>query len=340
MVRVCMIMIILGMMTEAQTVRPVRDDVGFCWDARQMERLVSYLAKHEETTAPAGSLVAGISPHDDYLYAARVYYPLYRKLRAKEVVVFGVTHGTVRRKIGDPKGIVILDDFARWTGVAKPVEISPLREYIKARLDSGYFRVDDTAHVYEHSIEALVPFVQYFNPDFRLTPIMVTAMPFEKMDEIAEALSRIIAGYMREQRLAPGKDIVFLMSCDANHYGRDFNNAPFGEDAEAHRKATEQDVRIVRSYLTGPMTEDMIRKLTRDMKRVLWCGRYSVPFGMLTAIKTIREVAGKKLNGTLLRYSDTYTEGVLPLKGTGMGTTAPFSLKHWVGFFSAGYFVE
>ncbi|NOY05818.1 MAG: AmmeMemoRadiSam system protein B, partial [Chlorobi bacterium] len=120
--------------TRDQPIRPVRDDVGFCWDARQMERLVSYLEKHEKTTAPEGRLVAGISPHDDYLYAARVYYPLYRKLRAKEVVVFGVTHGTVRRKIGDPKGVVILDDFPRWTGVTKPVEISPLREYIKARL--------------------------------------------------------------------------------------------------------------------------------------------------------------------------------------------------------------
>jgi hypothetical protein len=31
---------------------------------------------------------------------------------------------------------------------------------------------------------------------------------------------------------------------------------------------------------------------------------------------------------------------VLPLKKTGMGTTAPFSLRHWVSFFSIGYYLE
>jgi hypothetical protein len=44
-----------------------------------------------------------------------------------------------------------------------------------------------------------------------------------------------------------------------------------------------------------------------------------------------------ELHGELVRYSDTYSGGVLPLTQTGMGTTAPFSLKHWVGFFTMVY---
>ena len=48
--------------------------------------------------------MAGISPHDDYLYAGRVYYPLFNKLRTREAVIFGVTHGAVRKEIGDPQG--------------------------------------------------------------------------------------------------------------------------------------------------------------------------------------------------------------------------------------------
>jgi hypothetical protein len=31
---------------------------------------------------------------------------------------------------------------------------------------------------------------------------------------------------------------------------------------------------------------------------------------------------------------------VLPVKGTSMGITAPYSLKHWVGFLSAGFYME
>ena len=57
-----------------------------------------------QRSEPAGSdLVAGISPHDDYLYAGRVYYPLFKNLRTREAVIFGVTHGTVRKEIGDPQ---------------------------------------------------------------------------------------------------------------------------------------------------------------------------------------------------------------------------------------------
>ena len=46
------------------------------------------------------------------------------------------------------------------------------------------------------------------------------------------------------------------------------------------------------------------------------------------------------MTGKLFRYSDTYSEGVLPLKKAGFGITAPYSLKHWVGFFSAGFYLE
>jgi MEMO1 family protein len=47
-----------------------------------------------------------------------------------------------------------------------------------------------------------------------------------------------------------------------------------------------------------------------------------------------------KLEGKVFKYSDSWTLKVLPLKGTHMGTTAPFSLKHWVGYLSAGFYLN
>ena len=157
----------------AQEVRPVKDDVGFCWSAASMKTLVDYLEAREKETFRTDGLVAAISPHDDFLYAGRITYPLFKILRAKEVVIFGVTHGAVRKEIGDPQGILILDEFKFWPGPAEPIAVSGLREYLKARLDKGLFMVSDKAHELEHSIEALLPFLQYFNPDVRITPIMV-----------------------------------------------------------------------------------------------------------------------------------------------------------------------
>jgi MEMO1 family protein len=332
----------------AQETRPVRDDVGFCWNPASMRTLVAYLESGEKGRFPSEGLVAAISPHDDYLYAGRVYYPLFRILRAKEVVIFGVTHGTVRKEISGLENELILDEYKAWPGLTKPIPISGLREYLKARLDRSVFITNNKAHAIEHSIEALVPFLQYFNPDVKITPIMVAPMPFAKMDEISTKLAGVIADYMAERHLAPGKDIFFLISADGNHYGVDFNNTAFGEGEKAWQAARALDERLISSYLTGEMDGGKVEGLTRelwgatylDYRNTYWCGKYSIPFGLLAAEKIIGRTAHRRLNGRLFRYSDTYSEGVLPLEKTGMGTTAPFSLRHWVSFCSIGFYVE
>jgi len=332
----------------AQDVRPVKDDVGFCWNRASMKVLVDYLAAQDKENFPAEGLIAAISPHDDYLYAGRLYEPLFRILRSKEVVIFGVTHGAVRKEIKDPQGVLILDEYKLWRGVLKPIAVSPLREYIKAHLEKSAFLVSNKAHELEHSIEALLPFLQYFNPEVRITPIMVAPMPFDKMDEVSGKLAEVIAGYMKEKGLKAGKDIFFLISSDGNHYGKDFNNSPFGEGEKAWETALALDKRLIGTYLTGGLEASKIRGLTTelwgetylDYRNTYWCGKYSVPFGLLAAEKIVRRAEGKGLTGRLFRYSDTYSEGVLPLKKLGMGTTAPFSLRHWVSFFSVGYYLN
>ncbi len=332
----------------AQETRPVRDDVGFCWNPTSMQKLVDYLEGQEKESFKADGLVAAISPHDDYLYAGRVYYPLFKILRAKEVVIFGVTHGTVRNEISDLQNILILDGFAFWPGLKEPIPVSGLREYLEERLDKTVFITNNRAHEIEHSIEALLPFLQYFNPEVKITPIMVTPMPFARMEEVSSKLADAIASYMSEKYLTAGKDIFFLISSDGNHYGRDFDNSPYGEGEKAWTTALEFDQRLIRTYLTGVMDNGKIEGLTKelwgetylDYRNSYWCGKYSVPFGLLTTEKIMALSMNKKVNGTLFRFSDTYSEGVLPLKKTGMGTTAPFSLRHWVSFFSIGYYIE
>lgn len=332
----------------AQEKRPIRDDVGFCWDPISMQKLMDYLESQEKETFESEGLVAAISPHDDYLYAGKIYYPLFKILKAKEVVIFGVTHGTVRSKISGLQNILILDEFEYWPGLKKPIPVSGLREYIKEELDQTFYITSNRAHEIEHSIEALLPFLQYFNPEVKITPVMVTPMPFDRMEEISEKLSIVIADYMNEKQLAAGKDIFFLISSDGNHYGEDFNNSPFGEGEKAWKTALEFDQRLMNTYLTGVMDSSKIKGLTQelwgetylDYRNTYWCGKYSIPFGLLATEKVMALSMGKKMDGILFRFSDTYSEGVLPLKKTGMGTTAPFSLRHWVSFFSIGYYIE
>jgi AmmeMemoRadiSam system protein B len=353
MKKVLLFVLVIGLMVNlfAQDIRPVRDDVGFCWDGQQFSRLMDYLKTVDKETGELPLLVAGISPHDDYLYAGTIYYPLFKQISrtAKEVVIFGVTHGTVRKKIGDPRNILIFDSYSLWKGPYKKVKISKLRGYLKEKLDSQLYITNNEAHELEHSIEAMIPFLQYFNRDIQVTPIMVTGMDFETMERVSAKLASVIASYIKESNLELGKDIFFLISADANHYGKDFDNAIYGEGLRAHQLGTERDRKIANTFLSGKMDREKVKGLTgelwgktyRDYKDTVWCGKYSIPFGMLTVIRVVKRLGGgKELAGKVIRYSDTYTQGVIPLKKPGFGITAPFSLKHWVGFFSAGYYLK
>lgn len=338
--------IILILVGQTLETRPVRDDVGYCWTIECMDKLTKYIESNYKIEQINEAIIAGIAPHDDYLYAGAVYYPLFRNIKAKEAVIFGVTHKAARDAINDANNVLIFDEFSVWRGLEQEIKISPLREYIKNHLDKSKYITSNKAHELEHSIEAEIPFLNYFNKDISIAPIMVTSMSYEKMDEIAYELAEIIIDYIKENQLELGKDIVFIISADANHYGRDFNNAPYGEDLAAHSKAVQQDIDWVNNYLINAVNERKINNLTeklwgksyKEYGNSYWCGKYSIPFGMLTIMKVVRGIRQSNLNGKLLKFSDTYSEGVIPVKKVGCGITAPFSLKHWVSFFSVVYY--
>ncbi|MGD9489587.1 MAG: AmmeMemoRadiSam system protein B [Calditrichaceae bacterium] len=334
----------------SQETRPIRDEIGFCWNGDEMNAFMEFLGQNNinADSITNQNLIAAVSPHDDYLYAGNVYFPLFSHVRAKEAIVFGVTHGTVRREIADPKNILILDDYKYWQGPYGKVAVSSLRERIKNGMNPKDYLVSNKAHSLEHSIEALIPFLQYFNREIKITPVMVTAMSYEEMDKISDQISQIITEYIKENQLTPGKDIIFLVSSDANHYGADFNNTPYGEDAAAHNKATMIDRQIARDIFDGIITKERVNQIpgklwdNPEKQRIvpLWCGRYPIPFGLLTVIKIMDKEDDKVLTGRVIRYSDTWSEKVLPFKEAQMGITAPFSVNHWVGFLSAGFYLQ
>ncbi|HMN48254.1 MAG TPA: AmmeMemoRadiSam system protein B [Ignavibacteriaceae bacterium] len=331
-----------------QNIRPIRDSIGFCWNADEMNHFINYLSETNPDVKPIPQkLVAAISVHDDYLYAGNVYYPLYQNIKTKEVVIFGVTHGTVRKELGPQSNVLILDNYTKWQGPYGDVEISPLREIIKSKLLQNDFIVSNKAHSIEHSIEALIPFLQYYNRDIKITPIMVTQMPMERMEDLSNRLSEIIIEYAKSKNLKLGEDIFFLISNDANHYGEDFSNAPYGMDAKAHKLATENDQRIIKQDLVDKITDEKIFQTAKDILpdttnkfAPLWCGRYPIVFGLMTISKVVKEIDDKDMFGKLFKYSDTFTEKVLPVKNTSMGLTAVFSYKHWCGWFTDGFYTH
>src|SRR6185436_12439451 len=102
---------------------------------------------------------------------------------------------------------------------------------------------------------------------------------------------------MREKGLIYGKDIAVVISNDAVHYGDEDwggkNLAPFGIDEAGTEKANQLDREITDKCLVGTLSGSKVKSFTEytvqaaDYKEYkwVWCGRYSVPFGLSFANK-------------------------------------------------------
>jgi len=90
--------------------------------------------------------------------------------------------------------------------------------------------------------------------------------------------------------------------------------------------------------LNGELTVAKIRTLYStfvdpehpDNYRWTWCGRFSIPFGLLTLENLTRESGG--VIGHPVAYGTSISAPELPLRDIGMGTTAPSNLYHFVGY--------
>jgi len=337
---------------EKMNTRGIVDTVGYARTESQIlevvktcERLESDSLSRESKRYPA-PWVAVISPHDDYLYAGRVYVHALRNVRAKTLVLFGVAH---RAKDWGFKDKLILDSYESWSGPFGPVRISSIRETLIAGLDPADYIVSDNFQSKEHSLEGLIPFLQYYNRDIEIVPILVPYMHWERMECLAGKLAQILVRIIAERGWVLGEDIAFVISSDSIHYGDEDwggkNYAPFGSDQEGYEKAVARESELVREHLSGPVSGERLRSFLyrlvdeNDLTeyKITWCGRFSIPFGLDCANEVTMRLRKTPLEGHFLRYATSLDPGKPPPGIDGLGITAPATLHHWVGYCAIGY---
>lgn len=216
------------------------------------------------------------------------------------------------------------------------------------RLPTGDYVVHDEAQQVEWSVEGIVPWLQYGERDVNIVSILVPYMAWPRMDALAKDLGTALAQIVKERKLVPGEDVAFVMSCDATHYGDqwdDWSYEPFGSTVEGYVKAQAQDQCLVNWYLDGELDRPKMQRLSEtlvdqaDLTRykVTWCGRFSVPMG-LTAMTYMTEALGRPpLKGLNLGYGTSIGFGFLPFEKLGMGATAHENLHHWVSYVAEAY---
>jgi len=151
------------------------------------------------------NVVGLVAPHAGYMasgpVAAHAYYHLAKDGKSDIVVIFGPNH------TGHGSALATMNEGA-WRTPLGDVEVDT-ETADKILQASSIVDVDDRAHVYEHSIELQLPFLQYlYDSNFKFVPICFMIQDLESSREVGKAVAKALKG----------KNGLVIASSDMTHY--------------------------------------------------------------------------------------------------------------------------
>jgi hypothetical protein len=173
----------------------------------------------------------------------------------------------------------------------------------------------------------------------------VPVMGEARMRDLADALSRALAARMRHHGWQLGRDVQIVISADAVHYGADFKHTPFGTGSkDAYAKAVANDQRVLQS-LAGPISDATAHRALATFTdpadpsryRLTWCGRFSIPFGLMLVHRVARAVGEDGVELRPVAHATSLSFPPVAVKTPGLGVTAPATLEHFVGYAAAAF---
>ena len=339
-----------------KNIRQPVDTVGFATKSWQMDSVVKRIDRIYSSGIDSANRLKlllentafrlAICPHDDYAYAGFLYESVIPHIKAKTVIIFGVAHKAKKFNVEQK---LVFDSFDEWKEPYGNSKVSPLREEIIKNLPKEDYIIHDSLQQAEHSVEAIVPFLQYYNRNIQFVSILIPAMSFSMMEKYAYELATVIDKVMKKNNLSWGDDISLVISNDAVHYGDEewggTNYAKYGCDTDGYKKALNYENEIITTSLLSQPDKTRIYKFFNYTVQPgnwhdyqwPWCGRYSVPFGLLTGLYLGQIRNEANLEGIKIGYSTSIAHKPLPVEDLNMGKTAVATFHHWVGFAAIGY---
>ena len=326
-------------------VRHQKDTIGFAQYGWQMDSVMARISS-EDKQPNSRVYKAAICPHDDYAYAGGLYNKTLSGIKAKTIVLIGVAHRAANFKLENK---VVFGTHSHWDSPYGGVKISALRNQLLQKLKKETFIVHDSMMQIEHSLEAIVPFLQKNNRAIEIIPMLVPHMTFHNMEILSEDISKAMSELMKMNQLVYGDDFAVVISNDAVHYGSEEwggkDLAPYGTDGAGNEQARQKDLLIIRNCLEGELQPGKIKSFNQytvnsdDYRKYawVWCGRYSVPFGLLVSNKLNQRVNNTNLTGYLIDWRSSLHNPHIEVTDIGMGHTATASSKHWVAYVGMGY---
>ena len=225
-----------------------------------------------------------VVPHAGYIYsgaiAAYSYHILAENGFADAFIILGPNH------TGAGSGVSVMTEGSWLT----PLGTVPINEKLSKQLCKDIIDRDENAHMYEHSIEVQLPFLQFSagNKKFDFVPICMAMQDFETASETGKLIADAVKN--------TDKKIIIIASTDFSHAGFNYMSMP-PPGVKVDKYAETQD-KLAIDQILNMNPQGLIDTVQKN--NITMCG-YGPVAVMLSAAKILG--AGK---AELLKYGTSY----------------------------------
>jgi AmmeMemoRadiSam system protein B len=251
--------------------RPAVAGMFYADTARELEEQLEWCYKHElgPGTIPRVNskgpreIVAIVAPHAGYYYSGPVAAHAYKDLADDGIFDTAVILGPNHTGYGYPVSLWV---GAGWNTPFGEVEIN---EELGQKLLGEAIKADETAHIYEHSIEVQLPWLQHLYKKVKIVAITMLAQDIETARMVGKAISQV------------DDNLIIIASSDFTHY-------------EPHPVAVEKDGSVIEAIVA--LHEEELYERCENLNCTM-CGYGPVA----SAIVAAKEMKAKR--ASLLKYA-------------------------------------
>ena len=166
---------------------------------------------------------AVISPHAGYTFSgpcmSHVFYELSTVKTPDTYIIIGLSHYGHSTCLSD-------QDFKTPLGILENNSMLTTKISKKCNIP-----INNSSHSQEHSLEVLLPFLQFVKPDqeIKIVPLIIGQESLDEIKKIGKLLKETIKDY--------AKEIIILVSSDFTHHGPNYGYMPSKDIKEMDMKA-------------------------------------------------------------------------------------------------------
>lgn len=254
--------------------KPAVAGLFYASDERSLLREIEWSFKHpvgpgklpEAKNGKERLSLGYVSPHAGYIYsgpvAAHVFYGLAGEKPPQTIVLIGTNHTGLGEDVS-------LGPWSEWETPLGRIKVdAEVRDHIIRY--GKTIKPDYLAHLYEHSVEVQLPFIQYV---YKGSDAMPLILPIVVMDHRPTTM-QALAEELLEAMTALSRDFVIIASTDLNHY-------------DPHEVTLKKDERAIRAILD--LDADSLYKAV-FVEGVTMCG----PGGVMVLIYLAKKLTGRR----------------------------------------------